>query len=88
MGLYSGGGGGSQPDPVEVRRAELEKGFQSYKKAMAATEPSVSNMAAVGVVYQPGKTNWKVTKEKTDFKTVAKEYIFTFDLIMLMETVK
>ena len=69
MGLYGGGGGGGQPDPVEVRRAELEKGFQSYKKAMAATEPSVSNMAAVGVVYQPSKTKWKVTKEKTDFKT-------------------
>ena len=68
MGLYSGGGGG-QPDPVEVRRAELEKGFQSYKKAMAATEPSVSNMGAVGVVYQPGSRNWRVTKEKTDFKT-------------------
>jgi len=69
MGLYNGGGGGSQPDPVEVRRAELEKAYQSYKKAMAVTEPSVSNMAAVGVVYQPGNRNWKVTKEKTDFKT-------------------
>ena len=49
MGLYGGGGGGA--DPVEVRRAELEKGFQEYKKAMEATKPSVSNMAAVGVVY-------------------------------------
>ena len=56
MGFYGGGGGG-QADPVEVRRAELEKAYQSYKKAMKATEPSVSNMAAVGVVYQPRKKN-------------------------------
>ena len=68
MGLYSGPSA-PKADPVEVRRAELEKGFESYKKAMAVTEPSVSNMSAVGVVYQPGKKNWKVTKEKTDFKT-------------------
>ncbi len=68
MGLYGGGGGG-QPDPVEVRRAELEKAYQSYERAMAVTKPSVSNMAAVGVVYQPGSRNWRVTKEKTDFKT-------------------
>ena len=36
---------------------------------MAIAEPSVSDMSAVGVIYQPGKKNWKVTKEKTDFKT-------------------
>ena len=33
MGLYSG----PKNDPVEVRRAELEKAYQSYEKAMAAT---------------------------------------------------
>ena len=63
MGLYSEPSA-PQPDPVEVRRAELEKGFQSYKRAMAVTEPSVSNMAAVGVVYQPGSRNWREKKEK------------------------
>ena len=69
MGLYGGGGGGGQPDPVAVRRAELERAYQSYQTAMAATAPSVSNMAAVGVVYQPGSRNWRVTREKTDFRT-------------------
>jgi len=71
MAGYGGGGGGGKPkrDPVEEHKISLETAFDEYKKAMAATEPSASNMAAVGVVYQPGEKNWKVTKEKTDFKT-------------------
>ena len=69
MGLYGGGGGGGQPDPIEVRRAELEKGWQEYKKTMSVQEPSVDNMAAVGVFYNPSNKQWNVTREKTNFKT-------------------
>ena len=71
MASYGGGGSGGAPkrDPVEEHRISLQTAFDEYEKAMAITKPSVSNMAAVSVVYQPGRKNWKVTKEKTDFKT-------------------
>ena len=68
MGLYSGLSA-SQADSVEVRRAELEKGWQEYQKAMSVQTPSVDNMGAVGVLYNPANKQWKVTREKTDFKT-------------------
>jgi|TARA_R100000482_G_scaffold69632_1_gene26279 hypothetical protein len=70
MASYGGGRGGSRsPDPVEVRRAELEKGWNEYKKTMSVQEPSVDNMAAVGVFYNPSNKQWNVTREKTNFKT-------------------
>ena len=70
MASYGGGRVGSRsPDPVEVRRAELEKGWNEYKKTMSVQEPSVDNMAAVGVFYNPSNKQWNVTREKTNFKT-------------------
>ena len=70
MASYGGGGGGSsKPDPVEVRRAELEKGWNEYQKTMKVQEPSVDNMGAVGVFYNPANKQWNVTREKTNFKT-------------------
>lgn len=69
MPNYGGSGGSSKRDPVQEYRRALQADFDQYEKAMAVTKPSADNMSAVGVIYQPDKTKWKVTKEKTDFKT-------------------
>lgn len=69
MSNYGGGGGSSNRDPVQEYRMSRQAAFDEYEKAMAVTKPSADNMSAVGVIYQPDETKWKVTKEKTNFKT-------------------
>tara|TARA_R100001509_G_scaffold19795_1_gene10213 strand:- start:185 stop:3133 length:2949 start_codon:yes stop_codon:yes gene_type:complete len=68
--MYGGsGGGGGGSDPLRAYRESLQRDYENFQKVMSLTKPSADNMSAVGVIYQPDKTKWKVTKEKTNFKT-------------------